>query len=279
MKQTIFTDILTRWKGLSQKEKLALLQKFEEVNAKFEKREEREVIIDKKLPSSIRAEYRFKEPTFLFLNSDFHQYSPAEGMDSVFHEGFHALVDDFFHDKANLRTFTPIDKDRFMLEYALRDIIYERLKHEGALALFAYKYYEESLVRFETCLYFIYNLLRTCENLNDCTNMFIVYADEILGMYYNYQKTAHEVEKVSKYPYDTMVAIALKIDQFQFANKINPIETSKTITSPISPKVLAHFEENFKIFVQIQQLSNNKHLVAVLSQKLIENVKRDLIPF
>lgn len=268
MKESLILEIVQAWKKLSKAEKIKILQDFESLNAKLQNREERELILTKFDNKNKSAFYKFDEPSYLFISE-----APRESMSAlsdVYHEGFHALVDDFFNDKADLTTLSPIDKDRFFEERKYLKLIFHRAKQEGLCTLFSLKYYEEQLVRKETCLYFIYNLLQTCENMKDLQMLFTVYHDKVLGDYYMYGKCVKQVECNASMTYEGILRLAYNLDSIFHGEHIYDISTTKKLYDKKDEALLRHFEKNFKLFAERQETNDSK-LAKMLANTMIEN--------
>ena len=62
MKQSLILEICQAWCKLSRKEKIKLLQQFEECNAAFQKREVREVVENSSLEKGTAAVYSYDAP-------------------------------------------------------------------------------------------------------------------------------------------------------------------------------------------------------------------------
>lgn len=252
MKQSLILEICQAWCKLSRKEKIKLLQQFEECNAAFQKREVREVVENSSLEKGTAAVYSYDAPSYIFLSTLRDDNNAIDVLSDVYHEGFHAYVDDFFHDKSDLSLFSNVDAERMFKERELQHLLYNRAMQEGLLTLFSLKYYEEKLVRIETCLYFLYNLLQSCENLHDVNCILQLYHDRIMGAFYNYDRYAHMVDKTSKIQYDQLMALVQTVDIMFFKDHLQSISTTKEIHDVVHPQLLRHFEKNFKVFTRLQ---------------------------
>lgn len=279
MKDTLFLEILKYWNKLNEKEKIKYLQAFESLNAKFENRTEREIVLvdaGNVDGNSIEGEYSFKTPSIIKLDSKFSKTSAINNMSTIFHEGFHALVDDFFNRNTDLKALAQVDNEKLKDEYALKHIIYNRAKHEGVLTLFSLKYYEEKLVREETCLYLIYNLMQTCESLEDCQMLFGIYYYNIMGQLYNAKNFEQQLDaKYSPRTYDNILRLVKTFDVNLFKEHVLDSDTKNKIVSAINPNLLKHLDENYNLFIQSQQNASNQIVANRLISRMIDNVHRD----
>ena len=280
MKNTLFVELLSIWNKLSKKEKLKYLQKFEAMNASFANREEREIVLGRLSKTGIAntsAIYSSENPSIITLNSNFMNFSAIENISTIFHEGFHASVDDFFKQKTDLRTYSPIDEQRLREEYSLKDIIYNRAQFEKLILSFTLGFYEENIVKYETCLYLISNILKTCETLDDCQSFFGIYYADVLGDLFNYTQYKNTIDNLSHYTYNQILSIARNIDSAIFSDKILDASTNKKIISQIDPIALENFDKNFKLFIEIQKHPHNKNFVDMIVSQMIENLHKDCL--
>ena len=279
MKDTLFLEILKYWDRFDKQEKLKHLQLFESLNAKFENRSEREIVLCKTGHAGsqeVGGRYSFDAPSIIQLDSNFSRKDAIDNMSIVFEEGFHSLVDDFFNRHTDLKALTPIDEKKLKEEYSLKHIIYNRAAHEGLLTLFSLKYYEEHIVKEETCLYLIYNLLQTCESLEDCKILFGIYYYKILGKLYNVNNFTKQLEmQASPKTYEYILQLVKNVDAILFKQHVLDNRTTNKIISGFDPQILNHFDKNYKLFVLSQQNAKNDHMVKDLVSKMIENINID----
>lgn len=254
MKKSLFYNIIQEWNGLSLKEKLTYLQKFEELNADFEGRKAREIILKQIERVDADAEYRFNEPSLITINNRINE-NPFKMLESVFHEGFHALCDDYFNNKTDLRTFSYVDIERLLDERRKIDLIYNRAAYERALTLFSLAYYEEKLVRKETCLYFIYNLLQCYENMADCQKLLDIYHENI-GSYYSYETFKNHIDmQHGTNFYEKIRNLVDVIDIKIFSDRLREVNTDKNVVQyPQSSTVLRNFERGLE---ELGKFQNN----------------------
>ncbi len=254
MKKSLFYNIIQEWNGLSLKEKLTYLQKFEELNADFEGRKAREIILKQIERVDADAEYRFNEPSLITINNRINE-NPFKMLESVFHEGFHALCDDYFNNKTDLRTFSYVDIERLLDERRKIDLIYNRAVYERALTLFSLAYYEEKLVRKETCLYFIYNLLQCYENMADCQKLLDIYHENI-GSYYSYETFKNHIDmQHGTNFYEKIRNLVDVIDIKIFSDRLREVNTDKNVVQyPQSSTVLRNFERGLE---ELGKFQNN----------------------
>ena len=223
MKKSLFYNIIQEWNGLSLKEKLTYLQKFEELNADFEGRKAREIILKQIERVDADAEYRFNEP--------------------------------YFNNKTDLRTFSYVDIERLLDERRKIDLIYNRAVYERALTLFSLAYYEEKLVRKETCLYFIYNLLQCYENMADCQKLLDIYHENI-GSYYSYETFKNHIDmQHGTNFYEKIRNLVDVIDIKIFSDRLREVNTDKNVVQyPQSSTVLRNFERGLE---ELGKFQNN----------------------
>lgn len=279
MQETLFLKILKRWRILDKKEKLKDLQAFESLNAKFENRREREIILSGLGATgqlNTDAQYCKDKPDFIILNDNFSNKSATSTMGAIFHEGFHADVDDYFNRNGDLKALAHIDDARLKEEYSLKDIIYNRATHKDLVPLFALQYYEEKLVRQETCLYLIHNLLQCCETENDVKMLFDTYYYEILGELFNYNTFCESNRNFSYEAYQQQLYGPVKnFDAQIFKQYILDTATSGSIVSGIDPNILKHFNKNYELFLQSQRNVRNPQRLREIINKMMKNINTD----
>lgn len=279
MKETLFFKILQRWNISGKKEKLRDLQAFESINAKFENRKEREIVLSDLAATGAfdtAALYCKDTPDYIILNDNFSSRSATSTMGAIFHEGFHADVDDYFNRNGDLKALSPIDDGRLKEEYSLKDIIYNRATFEGLVPLFATQYYEEKLVKQETCLYLLYNLLKSCETEKDVKALFETYYYEIMGEFFNYNTLCETNRNFSDEAYQQLLYLPSKnIDVKIFEQHLLDTTTSGTIYSGVDPNVLKHFNKNYTLFLQSQKNARNPQRLHEIVRKMMANIKTD----
>lgn len=175
MKENFFSDILLYWNKLSLQQKKNALQDFEIMNSILDDRQAREVVISKIDNENVLGQYRHEEPSLLYVNKELMGYvSGGQFADTVRHEGFHALMHDFADGRANLTVIGDISKQK-VVEGKVTDSVASAMLPEsfvlGCHVLQAISY-EERLVRRQTALYVLYNLLNMCENIEDTLVVF-----------------------------------------------------------------------------------------------------------
>ena len=279
MKETLFFKILQRWNISGKKEKLRDLQAFESINAKFENRKEREIVLSNLAATGsfdTAAQYCNDKPNYIILNDNFSNKSATATMGAIFHEGFHADVDDYFNRNGDLKALSPIDVGRLKEEYSLKDIIYNRATNKDLVPLFAVQYYEEKLVRQETCLYLLNNLLKSCETENDVKILFETYYYEIMGEFFNYNTFCETNRNFSDEAYQKLLYLPSKnIDAKIFEKYLLDTTTSGTISSGVNPNILKHFNKNYTLFLQSQKNTRNPQQLHEIVNKMIVNIKTD----
>ena len=274
MKKNLFYNIIQEWNGLSLKEKLANLQKFEELNADFEGRKAREIVLKQIQRLDADAEYRFNEPNLIIINNNrINNKNPFKMLENVFHEGFHALCDDYFNNKTDLKAFSQVDKERLIDERRKVDLIYNRAYHERALTLFSLAYYEEKLVRKETCLYFIYNLLQCYENMADCQKLIEIYHENI-GSYYSYETFKNHIDmQYETHSYEEIRRLVDVMDIKIYSDRLREVNTDKNVVQyPQSSTVLRNFERGLEELSKFQNnIIGNQEYVSRQCQNLDES--------
>ena len=276
MKKNLFYKIVEQWNELSLKEKIELLQKFEQSNAILQGRKAREIVTTDEFGPEISAAYSFDEPSIIKLGQI--QAGAISAMDIIFHEGFHALCDDYFNNKADLKTFSHINKNRLHNEKSKINLIQSRANYEGVFTLFCLSYYEEELVRKETCLYQIYNLLSCCESKKDCEEIFNIFCNDLLFEYLQYTEFVKRINKaVGENYYKEMLTRVNTLDAKAFSHKLININTSKNILLyPQSEVITKTFEEGLFLFNGFQNKKINENDYTAKQLANIEEKSREL---
>lgn len=278
MKDTLFIKIIKRWESLTTQEKLKNLQEFENQNAQFEDRSKRKIVLtelEKSNKFEAAAEYCIDTPDLILLNSNFANFSAVSNMANVFHEGFHAYVDDYFNRDNDLSTLSKVDENKLKEEYSLKGIIYNRATHSRLIPLFAVQYYEEKLVRDETCLYLIYNLLKSCESENDFRQMFKIYYYDILGLLFNYQTFCQSNNLTEEAYQKSLYQPAKNLDAIFFREHILDPNSAGKISSGVNPALLKHLEKNYNLFKQSQLNARNPQLTNMFVNAMLSNMITD----
>ncbi len=170
MKENVFTKILLTWDGLKEKERLKLLQEYENEISKRQGRDARTIGIDRK---SKDAYFAPETPWMIWLPSL--KKEPAVfAMLDIEHEGFHAAVRDFIEDKCDIKTISEIDQKRFHEEIGNNDTIYDCALEMNQQYMYDMAHYEEVLAYKESSVQIAHNLFCACETKEDARK---VYAD------------------------------------------------------------------------------------------------------
>lgn len=191
MKENLFSKTLLYWKKLSFEQKKKALQDFEILNSILDNREAREVVLSRLSNNSALGEYNHKDPSFLYINKEyFADVSGAQLMDATRHEGYHALMHDFTEGRANFTIIGNISKQK-VIEGKTTDLVANATTLANSFVSSCHILnvigFEERLVRRQTALYFLYNFLNMCENVEDLTFVFSDYKGLFLD-FYDYNK-------------------------------------------------------------------------------------------
>ncbi len=114
MNDTLLVEIYFKWKKATLSEKLKLLQMWESYNAKKQKRQEREIVKEKRpefIDECAAAAFESFDPTKIKLYDT--DLNVLRMLRAINHEGFHALQNDYLFNKSDLIVSGSADKDKF----------------------------------------------------------------------------------------------------------------------------------------------------------------------
>ena len=256
MKNTTLWKIVKYWNELSYQEKLDLLQKFEVENSEIQKRAPRELVVNKELEANVGGLFSYNTPDVIFPPHP----TLFDGIDmanSTAHEGYHAYIYDHLNDKCDLNLYSDINIEEFYKEkgYDLRLHSLCQACEDGDL-LFSLYGQEECLVRKETALHLIYNLIKSCENKSDIIKM-AEFHTRILDDETRPEKEKLHLNKLIKF-------CALKsICEEVFKNSLHLYNTTKKVNKNSCPALVKHFDENLKIFMLVSQYPDSVNQVKL----------------
>ncbi|MBQ8430819.1 MAG: hypothetical protein IJX26_02600, partial [Clostridia bacterium] len=184
MKDTLFSETIRYWSIMSKEEKKQRLQLLENVNSKIQGRKTRGLEFSC-LDGNTGGMFDPQKPDYLFINENTVNNLPSYiGMDIVYHEGKHSLIYDYLNGnrsfshhnsngKINLSVLGNASKESLVSHDIILDFdLSKEIICEEYLSVISS---EENLVREETELYLLSNLLDICENEKDCNELFKLY--------------------------------------------------------------------------------------------------------
>ena len=267
MKSNLVVDTILKWGSLSEVQRLSALQEIENFNAKLQRREARRVVICPSLPNDTEALYVYAQPSFIFIRKI--RGASASLITSVFHEGYHAMFDDYFHNKSDIVALAPIDRRRLMHEKALQDIIYQISTELKQPTLPDLCYYEEELAHREESLFLLYSILSACENEQDCEKLFESYQQSYIR-YIAYLEAVGKVQRQMRY--DQLISYAEEYNKQTNGERLRNTTTRRAIISVSDGKKLGEFfDRNVQLFIQLSKMDQNPVLVKMFVCNYVVN--------
>ena len=147
MKNTTLINLLHYWDELSYKEKINLLQRFEEENSAIQKRMPRELIINPNMEDNVGGMFSYDNPDVIFFPNP-ESHNCLINVNSIIHEGYHAYIFDHLTDKCDLTLYGNLNTLDFYKEKRYDRRLHKMCSHndEDDL-LFNLFSMEENLVR------------------------------------------------------------------------------------------------------------------------------------
>ena len=248
MKKNTLLDIIEYWYDLSEQEKVDLLQRFEEENSKFQNRKARELVVDKEM-KKISGAFKYSQPNQIFIQPTSH-HNGTYFANTIIHEGYHAYVFDHMRDLCDLTFYGKINKRSFYLEEEhLRGIQELCSKIKDGKKLNYFYNTEEQIVRKETALHMIYNLLKNCESKKDIIKI-IPYYTEIMET-----EGLIEIEKEKFNEQQTYNLLKSVCYATQFRK--TDLNISREIHDNTMPEFVRRFESSLQSYIEAILQSNN----------------------
>lgn len=248
MRESLFTEIVLNknWANLSFEDKLKLLQKLEYKISKFQGREEREIINRispfQNAPASI-AYSPFAPEIIKATNTN--NTDPAGAVNALYNTSFLIMADDYFHNKASIKSYVTVDSQKLEEEQSKLDLLFLLAKSTGTAHLMETCSYQGMLAKNEGAMYMLDKIANACETEEDCT--------KFLDIYYNVLKTIYDrnslAEKYAKMEinFETLNQNVNEITE-KCKNLVTEIKTNKIIFCNIKPEVSDAFNKGCKIF-------------------------------
>ncbi|MBQ7466519.1 MAG: hypothetical protein IJS74_00435 [Clostridia bacterium] len=245
MKNTTLIQIYRYWNELSLKEKIDLLQKFEEENSQFQKRQPREIVVDQSIRDDIGGVFSYDSPEIIKV-PDPTKFGGVRISNSITHEGYHAYIYDHMYNKCDLNLYSDIDIDKFYSEKLYNTKLQQLLKiYKDGDILFSLFSMEENLVEKEAALHIIYNLLKSCDNKSEIINISEFYCE--LMDDFAYRESAKS--QYSKKQFDLINAFCEQV----VIKNIDHYYTTKKINKNLYPELVKSFDENLMLFLIAKQ--------------------------
>lgn len=240
MERSIFFEIIKNWFLFTERDKKELLQEFEKQNSKLQSRPERNIVFYEPTENfeTCLGFYNITDRSCINVFPANISKCPESlqalvMLDTIFHEGTHAMVDDALEPNGRFKTSTKFNlgnMEKFKL--VSETILYTNLKKiltNDQISLLMSYCPEESLVRRETIMFLVYNIIKETKNDLDLQDKFFHYSSLICD-YKSFLKDKNEHSAV----YNTL-----------FSNVENVILESNTRFA-FKLKDLNHKIENYK---------------------------------
>lgn len=174
MKKNAFTNILFNWDNLAQNQKLQALQALENEQSKIQRRPARKIkmckdeevikmLAEQNVTASAYVDDSKKDSIFILnLNC-----SAVKMIETIFHEGNHSMITDYYNDKCNLNMFSSVNKEKLDKNYEYGLIVYSYLVQNKMFGFESVSSYEECLVRDESIYSMLDYLMRSADNIQE----------------------------------------------------------------------------------------------------------------
>lgn len=174
MKKNAFTNILFNWDHLAQNQKLQALQALENEQSKIQRRPARKIkmckdeevikmLAEQNVTASAYVDDSKKDSIFILnLNC-----SAVKMIETIFHEGNHSMITDYYNDKCNLNMFSSVDKQKLDKSYEYGLIVYSHLVQNQMFGFESVSSYEECLVRDESIYSMLDYVMRSADNIQE----------------------------------------------------------------------------------------------------------------
>ena len=174
MKPTLVTTLLNDFNKMDRDAQRKHLQLFEYYCARHFNRPARDVVYEELIDPNTKKSgfYDLFSPAHINI---FYTNNPLEALTTVFHEGYHAYIDDFISDRINkLRAISKVDRTKLYFERIHNIEIAKKTigKYSEYIRL---DKYEESLTRTETDLNLLTAIMVACETEEDIKEQFKYY--------------------------------------------------------------------------------------------------------
>lgn len=256
-----YTDALSVWGGLNNKDKLKVLQDAENYAATLQNRKKRIVVYDAVAPSNILKNQKVEGSNFAYYKSIAKDNIFITDLDvpltvavySIFHEGIHAMVDDYFHGVSNINTFMAINKLSLKehLEYKyIQDFVFQNTPVEP---LYRFCCYEEQMAYKESALM----MLRLLAESSFTANL----EKKLIEEYLNYicvEECTRE-KFIKKYSYENKMDYEQEFYRMKQAYRSERIDfsTTKKINDKRSLKLIEAYNNIHNNFKEVYKDENN----------------------
>ena len=246
MIKNTFTQLVNHWSEFDKQKKLDLLSRLEFENANFQNRMPRILVETENIEDFALACYSPLNPERISIKPLTNQ-SVITLIEAVLHEGFHAMVDDYFNNKADLKCFSKIDKSKLHHEKAYSHLIHYRAQLQDAKWQFALSFYEEVLAREESMLQLVNLFLNSFETEYD----YYMHHKEVLFPFVCIvaRDRAIEAEDARGKNYDIIKHHAMIFDAYRFPTFVVKVDTKKKIKDEINPRLNQFFKDNLELFI------------------------------
>ena len=214
MKLNAVTDLILNFDKMSQIKRLQRYQDLENMMASFQGRKPRTVTLKpnrevlqeiKKMGRSPVAYYSRNDRTKIYiLKID----SAIDVVKDIIHEGWHAYIDDFIRGVVSLKTYAPIDRNKFILEEEYIESIYKEFTSRDLMPLCDAFHYEERINYLENSIYLTKYIIDSIQNPTDALILEVPFFQS-LYYYVANEKRGRSIEHSNRVNYDKIVADAI----------------------------------------------------------------------
>lgn len=276
MNDTLLVEIYFKWKKATLSEKLKLLQMWESYNAKEQKRQEREIVKEKRpefIDECAAAAFESFDPTKIKLYDT--DLNVLRMLRAINHEGFHALQNDYLFNKSDLIVSGSADKDKFLQERRFLNYYLHYIPNESFSTIFSLNSEMEKMVYKEGNYKFLKEIMAAIDisrpsMFEDLINdYFYIFADQF--------EKAKMIEKASK-SYKSLEQVNKEIE---YLSLINPnglikVDPSKKIIENQDKEIVDFFNKNYNSFIQNTFINSEDVNLRLIDNLIKEKARRRL---
>lgn len=250
MIKNAFTDILLYWGRYSDNMKLQRVQDLENMVARIYNRTPRRVKFGNS-PELDKAVGEYRSPGAYYSRNDPNNIhildidlDPIEIIKLVVHEGYHALIHDFLSKKATLKTFSEVDREKFLMEEENLIAIAKYFDDRMQMPLFDSFFAEERLNHLENSIFISKQIIDSIENPFEAEMMSLYFILSLnIAASNEYRGKQFEMEYGIKY--DNAVVNALNENPDEVKHDYSKCGK---IRSNIDPEYLKFYKKVYSIY-------------------------------
>ena len=276
MKKNAFINILFNWNKFAQNQKLQALQALENEQSKIQRRPARKIkmcrdeevikmLAEQNVTASAYVDDSKKDSIFILnLNC-----SAVKMIETIFHEGNHSMITDYYNDKCNLNMFSSVDKQKLDKNYEYGLIAYNYLVQNHMFGFKSVSSYEECLVRDESIYSMLDYLMKSADNVQELLQLVAMVLVEFVFTVILREGMQKEFEKQYGQTYEQIFSqIVVQTNREEIEKFKQVIKTKKKIVD----KKDTGLSKLFDVVVStIKNISKNDKILTEQGQDKLTN--------